>query len=106
MPTCHSHFPLPFALKALAAVTLTSFLCGSSTRAAQGAVPQGYTVGTPWVGPRGVRERNTEIMEREDSHQREHPEPHPHPRPRFDFPNPQNNPVSPDIASWPELAPG
>jgi PKD repeat protein len=106
MPTYHSHFPFPpFTLKALGVLSLVSLLCGSPTYA-QAAVPEGYTVGTPWVGPLGVRERNTEIMEREDSERRERPEPHPHPRPRFNFPNPQNNPVSPDIASWPPLAPG
>ena len=92
--------------RAFLTLFMAAILAGSSCSYGAQPVPYGYTVGTPWVGPRGVRERNTEIMEREDSQKRERPEKHVHPRPRFDFPNPQGNPVSPDVASWPPLAPG
>src|SRR6266478_9339074 len=106
MLTHHRHSLSCFLSKALFSLLLAPFLLWSSSTQAQQPVPEGYTIGTPWVGPHGVRERMTEIMEREDSQKLEPRPKHIHPRPRVDFPNPQGNPVSPDVASWPPLPDG
>src|SRR5258706_13860530 len=87
--------------------TIVCALVGCVTATlATAQVPPGYTVGTPWSGPLGVRERVSRLMEDEDNASRELRPKHVHPRPRMDFPNQQGNPVSPDVASYPAMPPG
>jgi PKD repeat protein len=76
------------------------------TTVLRAAVPPGYTVGAPWSGPLGVRERVSRLMDDQASRGPDQRPKQVHPRPRMDFPNPQGNPVSPDVASYPALAPG
>src|SRR5260221_14601323 len=106
MLTHHRSHSLSFSFvsKALLSILLAPSLLSSAQ--AQKPVPEGYTAGTPWVGPHGVRVRMTEIMDDEDSQKREHRPKHIHLHPAVAFPNPQGNPLSPDVASWPPLAAG
>src|SRR5260221_2073957 len=101
---CPAHSLSSFLSKPLLPLLLVPFLLSAAS--AQKPVPEGYTAGTPWVGPHGVRVRMTEIMDDEDSQKREHRPKHIHLHPAVAFPNPQGNPLSPDVASWPPLAPG
>src|SRR5437899_1724602 len=45
-------------------LTVASFIAATQLCSAQ-SVPEGYTVGTPWTGEPGIRERTGDIMHRE-----------------------------------------
>src|SRR6059036_288708 len=44
---------------------ILSFLSAVFLSRAEHPLPEGYTLGTPWVGPVGIREQTAEIMQRE-----------------------------------------
>ena len=55
-----------FRLASLKEVSLTvAFLFAAALVCSAQTVPDGYTVGTPWTGEPGVRERTSDIAQRE-----------------------------------------
>src|SRR5439155_7537543 len=64
-------------------------------------VPDGYTMGVPWVGPVGVREQTSEIMDREIRQAGKKRAFREHPRMRIELPEFIENPDAAPVASEP-----
>ncbi|MBI3851720.1 MAG: hypothetical protein HY298_15810 [Verrucomicrobia bacterium] len=101
------HLPPSNRIQEKSIIGLLSFLLLASFSAVAGAeqntIPAGFAPGTPWIGSRGIQERNADIMARESRPDASATSQRRLPRFRPDFQNLQQNPESPDVASWPAV---